>query len=53
MYLKASICNKNELFLYDSKLIIPLPLSEKYWIAQLKKRSQERTRDYNGMLLIR
>ena len=27
MYLKASICNKNELFLYDLKLSIPLPLS--------------------------
>ena len=27
MYLKASICNKNELFLHDSKLNIPLLLS--------------------------
>ena len=27
MYLKASICNKNELSLHDSKLSIPLPLS--------------------------
>ena len=27
MYLKASICNKNELFLHDSKLSIRLPLS--------------------------
>ena len=27
MYLEASICNKIELFLYDSKLSILLPLS--------------------------
>ena len=27
MYLKASICNKIELFLHYSKLSIPLPLS--------------------------
>ena len=27
MYLKASICNKIELFLHDSKLSIPLLLS--------------------------
>ena len=27
MYLKASICNKIELLLHDSKFSIPLPLS--------------------------